>query len=163
MLLNPIVLKTENWWFYHLTIQKVLYILYKVNNSGVLFQSYPSLPIWYSLFCSVVLCNTFGKVFIEDIPGQKASMDEIKKWKNSTNVMWARDNLWSQVNESKKDNNTYINRITNQVFKVNNLTTNNCLFVLAVVDIIFDVNVLSMTLTGETITNRMNKLLEEKV
>ena len=74
----------------------------------------------------------FGKVFIEDIPGQKASMDEIKKWKNSTNVMWARDNLWSQ-----------------------------CLFVLAVVDIIFDVNVLSTTLTGETIT--MNKLLEEKI
>lgn len=99
------------------------------------------------------ISNTFGKVFIEDIPGQKASMDEIKKWKNSTNVMWARDNLWSQVNESKKDNDTYINRITNQVFKVNNLTTNNCLFVLAVVDIIFDVNVLSTTLTGETITN----------
>ena len=48
------------------------------------------------------ISNTFGKVFIEDIPGQKASMDEIKKWKNSTNVIWARDNLWSQVNESKK-------------------------------------------------------------
>ena len=104
------------------------------------------------------ISNTFGKVFIEDIPGQKVSMDEIKKWKNSTNVMWARNNLWSQVNESKKDDDTYINRITNQVFKVNNLTTNNCLFVLAVVDII-----LSMMLTRETITNRMNKLLEEKV
>ena len=109
------------------------------------------------------ISNTFGKVFIGDIPGQKASMDEIKNWKNSTNVMWARNNLWSQVNESKKDDDTYINRITNQVFKVNNLTTNNCLFVLAVVDIIFDVNVLSTTLTGEMITNRMNKLLEEKV
>ena len=30
------------------------------------------------------ISNTFGKVFIGDIPGQKASMDEIKNWKNST-------------------------------------------------------------------------------
>ncbi len=108
------------------------------------------------------ISSTFGKVFIGDIPGQKASMDEITNWKNSTNVMWARNNLWSKVNESEKDDDTYITRITNQVFKVNKLTTDNCLFVLAVVDLIFDINVPSTTLTGETITKRMKKLLDEK-
>ena len=108
------------------------------------------------------ISSTFGKVFIGDIPGQKASIDEITKWKNLTNVMWARNNLWSKVNESEKDDDTYITRITNQVFKVNKLTTDNCLFVLAVVDLIFDINVPSTTLTGETITKRMKKLLDEK-
>ena len=108
------------------------------------------------------ISSTFGKVFIGDIPGQKASMDEITNWKNSTNVMWARNNLWSKVNESEKDDDTYITRITNQVFKVNKLTTDNCLFVLAVVDLIFDINVPSTMLTGETITKRMKKLLDEK-
>ena len=108
------------------------------------------------------ISSTFGKVFIGDIPGQKASMDEITNWKNSTNVMWARNNLWSKVNESEKGDDTYITRITNQVFKVNKLTTDNCLFVLAVVDLIFDINVPSTTLTGETITKRMKKLLDEK-
>ena len=108
------------------------------------------------------ISSTFGKVFIGDIPGQKASMDEITNWKNSTNVMWARNNLWSKVNESEKDDDTYITRITNQVFKVNKLTTDNCLFVLAVVDLIFDINVPSTTFTGETITKQMKKLLDEK-
>lgn len=108
------------------------------------------------------ISSTFGKVFIGDIPGQKASMDEITNWKNSINVMWARNNLWSKVNKSEKDDDTYITRITNQVFKVNKLTTDNCLFVLAVVDLIFDINVPSTTLTGETITKRMKKLLDEK-
>ena len=90
-------------------------------------------------------------------------MDEIKTWKNSTNVKWARNNLWSQVTESEKDDDTYINHITSQVFKIDKFTANNCLFVLAVVDLIFDVNVPSTTLTGETITDRMKKLLDEKV
>ena len=58
---------------------------------------------------------------------------------------------------------TYINRITSQVFKEEKFTSNNCLFVLAVVDLIFDVNVQTTTLTGETITKRMGKLNSEKV
>ena len=40
---------------------------------------------------------------------------------------------------------------------------NNCLFVVAIVDLIFDVNVHSTTLTGEMIVKRMNEKLEEKV
>lgn len=54
------------------------------------------------------ISSTFGKVFIGDIPGQKASMDEITNWKNSTNVMWTRNNLWSKVNESEKDDDTLL-------------------------------------------------------
>ena len=58
---------------------------------------------------------------------------------------------------------TYINRIASQVFKEKKFTSNNCLFVVAVVDLIFDVNVETTTLTGEAITKRMGKLNSEKV
>ncbi|CAB4385782.1 unnamed protein product [Rhizophagus irregularis] len=87
------------------------------------------------------ISNTFGKVFLGEIPEQKASFDEIANWKNSTNVLWAKKNLWSQVKDSDKDDDTYINQITSQVFKEEKFTTNNCLFVIAVVDLIFDLNV----------------------
>lgn len=109
------------------------------------------------------ISNTFGKVFLGEIPGQKASFDEIANWKNSTNVLWAKKNLWSQVKDSDKDDDTYINRITSQVFKEDKFTTNNCLFVIAIVDLIFDVNVQATTLSGETITKRMEKLNNDKV
>ncbi|PKC51515.1 hypothetical protein RhiirA1_405487, partial [Rhizophagus irregularis] len=105
------------------------------------------------------ISNTFGKVFLGEIPGQKVSFDEIANWKNSTNVLWAKKNLWSQVKDSDKDDDTYINRITSQVFKEEKFTTNNCLFVIAVVDLIFDVDVQTTTLSGETITKCMKKLL----
>ena len=39
------------------------------------------------------ICNTFGKVKIGKIPGQKASVDEVLEWKTSQNVIWAKDNL----------------------------------------------------------------------
>jgi hypothetical protein len=109
------------------------------------------------------ISNTFGKVFVGEIPGQKASSEEIANWKKSKNVLWAKKNLWSQVKDSDKEDDTYINRITSQVFKEEKFTTNNCLFVVAVVDLIFDVNVPTTTLTGETITKRMSKLNSEKV
>ncbi|CAB4483681.1 unnamed protein product [Rhizophagus irregularis] len=108
------------------------------------------------------ISNTFGKVFLGEIPGQKVSFDEIANWKNSTNVLWAKKNLWSQVKDSDKDDDTYINRITSQVFKEKKFTTNNCLFVIAVVDLIFDVDVQTTTLSGETITKRMEKLNNDK-
>lgn len=109
------------------------------------------------------ISNTFGKVFLGEIPGQKVSSEEIANWKKSKNVLWAKKNLWSQVKDSDKEDDTYINRITSQVFKEDKFTTNNCLFVVAVVNLIFDVNVLTTTLTGEAITKRMDKLNSEKV
>ena len=51
----------------------------------------------------------------------------------------------------------------NEVFKVEKRTVNNCIFVITVVDLIFDVNVHSIILTGEMIVKRMNEKLEEKV
>ncbi|PKK60148.1 hypothetical protein RhiirC2_793755 [Rhizophagus irregularis] len=80
------------------------------------------------------ISNTFGKVFLREIPGQKTSFDEITNWK--------------------------IQQI--QVFKEEKFTTNNCLFVIAVVDLIFDVNVQVITLSGETITKRIEKLNNNK-
>jgi hypothetical protein len=109
------------------------------------------------------ISNTFGKVFIGEISGYKASAEEIRDWKSSSNVMWAKNNLWSQVKDSIKEDDTYIDRITSEVFKVEKFTTNNCLFVVAIVDLIFDSNVSSTTLTGEMIVRRMNEKSNEKV
>lgn len=109
------------------------------------------------------ISKTFGKVFLGEIPGQKVSMDDVTNWKKSSNVEWAKNNLWNQVKDSNKEDDTYISRITSEVLKPEKFTTNNCLFVLAVVDIIFDATVPTTTLTGEMIIKRMNKLSEEKV
>ena len=51
----------------------------------------------------------------------------------------------------------------NEVFKVEKRTANNCVFVIAVVDLIFDVNIQMTTLTGGMIVQRMNEKLNEKV
>ncbi len=51
----------------------------------------------------------------------------------------------------------------NEVFKVKKRTANNCVFVIAVVDLIFDVNIQMTTLTGGMIVQRMNEKLNEKV
>ncbi|CAB4384493.1 unnamed protein product [Rhizophagus irregularis] len=63
------------------------------------------------------ISNTFGKVFLREIPGQKTSFDEITNWK------------------------------IQQMFFV---------------DLIFDVNVQVITLSGETITKRIEKLNNNK-
>ena len=67
------------------------------------------------------ISNTFGKVFIGDIPGYKTFVEEIKDWKSSSNVLWAKNNCWNQVKDSSKEDNTYMNHITSEVFKVENL------------------------------------------
>lgn len=86
------------------------------------------------------------------------------KWKNSSNAKWARENLWNRVDEnSDEQDDTYMNRILNEVFKGEKCTANNCAFVVAVVDLMFDVNIQSTTLSSELIIDRMNKLSDEKV
>jgi len=103
--------------------------------------------------------NTFGKVVLGEIPGHKASLEEAANWKRSKNTLWAKKNLWSQVKDSNKEDDTYINRITSQVFKKSQFNSNNCLFVVAVVNLIFDTNMQITTLTEETIIKRMNQLI----
>ena len=107
-----------------------------------------------------MICNTFGKILIGEISGHKVSMEAIMNWKNSINVKWAKDNLWNQVDENSNDQyDTYMNRIMNEVFKGERRTTNNCAFVVAIVDLIFDVKVQTTSLSGEMIVDRMNKKL----
>ncbi len=104
--------------------------------------------------------NVFGKVFIGNCPGHKASPSEVLAWKTSNNVKWAHDNLWSCVDKDGNDPyDTYINRITNEVLKSNERTANNCLFIVAIVDLMFDKNIQTTVLSGETIIKRM----EDKV
>jgi hypothetical protein len=81
-------------------------------------------------------------------------------WKTSSNVKWASENLWCQVDEDNDDqDDTYMNRILNEVFKADKRNTSNCAFVIAIVDLMFDTNVQTTTLTGEMIIDRMNKKL----
>ena len=109
------------------------------------------------------ISNIFGKVNIGEIPGHKGSPEEVMKWKNLPNVTWAKQHLWNQVEGSDDQDDTYISRIMNEVFKVEKRTANNCVFVIVVVDLIFDVNIQTTTLTGGMIVQRMNEKLNEKV
>lgn len=106
------------------------------------------------------ISNIFGKVRIGKIPGQNASVEEIIAWKNSSSAKWAKENLWSKVDDDNEDDNdTYMNRITNEIFKQGNRTTENCAFVIAIVELIFDARIQSTTLTGEMISNRIKEKL----
>ena len=55
-----------------------------------------------------------------------------------------------------------MNRILNEVFKEDKCNTSNCAFVIAIVDLMFDTNVQTTTLTGEMIIDRMNKRLNSQ-
>ena len=102
----------------------------------------------------------FGKAFIGKFPGSRAPSSEVMKWKSAKNVKWAHENLWNCVNTDGDDhdpNDTYINRITKEILKDNEFTTNNCLFIVAIVDLMFDTSIQSTTLSGELITQCMAK------
>jgi len=108
----------------------------------------------YVRYVKNAISNTFGKVLIGEIPGNKASIEAIMNWKTSSNVKWASENLWCQVDEDSDDQyDTYMNRILNEVFKADKRNTSNCAFVIAIVDLMFDTNVQTTTLTGEMIIN----------
>jgi len=106
--------------------------------------------------------NVFGKVFLGNYPGNKATPMEIANWKNSKNVKWASENLWNPVENSNDLHDTYINRITNEVLKKSERAENNCLFVVAIVDLIFDPEIQTTTLSGELITKRMDQMEKDK-
>ena len=72
----------------------------------------------YIRYVKNAISNTFGKVLIGKIPGNKTSIEAIMNWKTSSNVKWASENLWCQVDENSDNQyDTYINRILNEVFK----------------------------------------------
>ena len=103
------------------------------------------------------IINVFGRAFISNFPGHKSTTEEIKEWKTSTNVQWARNNLWNPVKDGDGPSDTYINRITKEVLTSERRTLNNCAFVIAVVDLILDPNVQTTTLTGEAIATRIEE------
>ena len=106
----------------------------------------------------------FGQTRVGEIPGNRLTTEDIMSWKSSTGVKWARDHLWSMVDEDGDDqHDTYMSRIVNEVFKPERCTTNNCAFTVAIIDLIFDTKVHTTTLTGEMIADRMNKLSDKEV
>ena len=79
-----------------------------------------------------------------------------------TKCNMAKQHLWNQVEGSDDQDDTYISRIINEVFKVEKRTANNYVFVIAFVDLIFDVNIQTTTLTGGMIVQRINEKLNER-
>ena len=96
--------------------------------------------------------NVFGKAFIGVYPGYKATSSEVLEWKTSKNVKWACENLWNKVKDGDNTNDTYINRIMQEVLKTNERTTNNCLFVVSIVELMFDPEIQTTVLSGELIS-----------
>jgi len=76
-------------------------------------------------------------------------------------VKWSKENLWNQIEGSINEDDTYMNRIINEVFKEDKCTVNNCAFVVTIVNMIFDMNVQTTTLNEEMIVTRMNQILGE--
>src|SRR5436190_22823588 len=76
-------------------------------------------------------------------------------------MKWARENLWNRVHENSDEcDTTYINRITEEVLKEPDCIAANCAFVVSVVNLMFDPEVQTTTLTGELIRRRMDSLSE---
>ncbi|POG72950.1 hypothetical protein GLOIN_2v1840191 [Rhizophagus irregularis DAOM 181602=DAOM 197198] len=84
--------------------------------------------------------------------------DEVEKIEK-TKDGWFRcayENLWNGVDESGNDPcDTYISCITKEVLKSNERTSNNCLFIIAIVDLMFDPNIQTTVLSGESIIKCM--------
>lgn len=99
--------------------------------------------------------NIFGKAFIGKLPGHQATIDEILTWKNSSNVQWAKSNLWNKSDSNNDSQDTYMSRIAKEVLKANEQTANNYAFVIAIVDLIFDTEIQTTTFSGELIVKRM--------
>ncbi len=76
-------------------------------------------------------------------------------------MKWSKENLWNQIEGSINEDDTYMNRIINEVFKEDKCTVNNCAFVVTIVNMIFDMNVQTTTLNEEMIVTRMNQILGE--
>ncbi|CAG8517464.1 7808_t:CDS:2, partial [Funneliformis caledonium] len=94
--------------------------------------------------------NVFGKAFIRDFPAIQ-------------NVKWANDHLWSEVDPNNNDSyDTYINRIIKDVLKINERTADNCAFIIAIIDLMFDSNIKTATLSRELIFRRMTDRAKEQ-
>jgi hypothetical protein len=100
--------------------------------------------------------NIFGKALLGNYPSHVAPPLKVLAWKSSENARWAYENLWNSVNkDGSNTSDTYIRRITKEVLKSNERTSNNCLFIVAIVDLMFDLNVQSTILSSEKIAEHM--------
>lgn len=84
-------------------------------------------------------------------------------WKTTENVRWAKDNLWNAVDpDGDKPRDTYMSRIIKEALKKDERTADSCAFVAAIVDLMFDSDIQTTTLTGELIVNRMSARAKER-
>jgi len=102
------------------------------------------------------MISVFGKVAIGDAPGQKATKEEVVRWKTSPAMIEARKNLRQPVDtaEDADPHDTYIRRIMINVWK-NDHSEINQEFAIAVIDMMFDPTITTTSLTGDEIEGRM--------
>ncbi|GBC12294.1 uncharacterized protein OCT59_025994 [Rhizophagus irregularis] len=80
----------------------------------------------------------------------------VQKIKNATMNVFGKVFIGDYLDESGNDPcDTYISRITKEVLKSNERTSNNCLFIIAIVDLMFDPNIQTTVLSGESIIKCM--------
>src|SRR5688572_9552368 len=107
--------------------------------------------------------NTFGRVFLGHYSDHKVSSTDDLSWKTSENVKWTYEHLWSSVDKNGENlDDTYINRIIKEVLKSTERTTNDCLFIIAIVDLMFDPTVQTTILSSELITKHMIEKNEQQ-
>lgn len=77
-------------------------------------------------------------------------------------MLEAKQNLWKKVeNDEEDDGDTYINRITNEVLKDDDRTTENCAFIVTVINLMLDSNVRTTVLTSELIERNLKEFSEK--
>jgi len=88
--------------------------------------------------------------------------EEVLEWKTRENTKSAKERLWTKVDpDGKNPGDTYMSRIIKEVLKTTERTADNCAFVTAIVDLMFDHNVQTTTLSGEAIVKRMSVKAKE--
>jgi hypothetical protein len=89
--------------------------------------------------------------------------EEVLEWKTRENTKSAKERLWTKVDPNGKNpGDTYMSHIIKEVLKTTECTADNCAFVTAIVDLMFDHNVQTTTLSGKAIVKRMSVKAKER-
>ncbi|CAG8481917.1 2972_t:CDS:2 [Dentiscutata erythropus] len=108
------------------------------------------------------MVNVLGKVAIGDIPGQKASKQEVLTWKTSTAMLEAKFKLWKPVDLSEDADpcDTYICCIMTEVFRSRRSKLNQE-FAIVVIDMMFDSTITTTSFTDGEIYSRIEALSKQ--
>lgn len=88
--------------------------------------------------------------------------DQMKEWKYSKTVQKVHEDLYSQSDPDNPLSDTYLTLIIKSVFAEKELTNENAMWTLSVLESIFDVNHLSSKIDSDVIETWMGAVKREK-